>query len=430
MLKFAGRKALRLNSTATRLKFSFFISRRIRHNAAGTFSATVYRIGVAGVAIGVMVSILTFAVLFGYKDAIQQKVFLFGSHMRLTKLISGNSLYEEAPIAETQYLTTQFEQLPDLARWQGIIHKSGVLKTPSEMKGAVFKGVGGDYDWERFKTCLVDGRLLNIDRPAGDTTYTTDIVISRKIATELRLRVGDKVLMYFVQSPPRVRNLTIVGIYETGLVEEFDDKMIIGDIGLLQRINNWEPGTVGSYELYTRDFRTLDESYKRVYDQMPPDLFLMKITDLQRLLFDWLLLMDTNTTVLITLVLIVACFNIISVLLIMIMERTPMIGLLKTMGSTNAQIRRIFFNVGTDILVRGLVYGNVLGILFCLAQQHLKLIPLDPVNYFIDTVPILIHWPTVLLINLATVLIVGLIILIPTSIISRIQPVKALVFKK
>lgn len=412
------------------MKFSLFISQRIRNNTAGTFSATVYHIGIAGVAIGIVVAIITFAVLFGYKDTIQQKVFLFGSHMRLTKLTAGNSLYEEAPITDTQYLTSQFKEIPDLARWQGIIHKSGVLKTPTEMKGAIFKGVGKDYDWTKFNTCIVEGRAIDLNRSDGDTTYTTEVIISRKIAKELLLKVGDKVLMYFVQSPPRVRNLSIVGIYETGLVEEFDDKMILGDIGLLQRINNWDNGTVGSYELYINDFRTIDASYKKIYDQMPADLFLMKITDLQRLLFDWLLLMDTNTTVLITLVLIVACFNIISVLLIMIMERTPMIGLLKTMGSSNAQIRRIFINVGVDILVRGLIYGNVIGISLCLIQQHFKLIPLDPVNYFIDTVPILIDWPTVFIINVATIIVVSLIILIPTSIISRIQPVKALIFKK
>lgn len=387
-------------------------------------------IGVAGVAIGIIVAILTFAVLFGYKDAIQQKVFLFGSHMRLTKLISGNSLYDEAPIAETEYLNRTFAEIPELTRWQGIIHKSGVLKTPSEMKGVIFKGVGKDYDWERFRSCLVDGDLPDLVRSVQDTSYTTEVVISSKISRELMLSVGDKVLMYFVQSPPRVRNLTVVGIYETGLVEEFDDKMLIGDIGLLQRINNWDPSTVGSYELYIRDFADLDNVYRKVYDEMPPDLFLVKITDLQRLLFEWLKLMDTNTTVLITLVLIVACFNMISVLLIMIMERTPMIGLLKTLGSSNQQIRQIFFNVGLHILGKGLLYGNLIGISLCLIQKYLKIVPLDPVNYFVDTVPILIDWPTIAWINLATIVIVGLIILIPTSIISRIQPVKALIFKK
>ena len=412
------------------LRFSLFISRRVRHNPSGSFSATVYVIGVAGVAIGIIVAILTFAVLFGYKDAIQQKVFLFGSHMRLTKLISGNSLYDEAPIAETEYLNRTFAEIPELTRWQGIIHKSGVLKTPSEMKGVIFKGVGKDYDWERFRSCLVDGDLPDLVRSVQDTSYTTEVVISSKISRELMLSVGDKVLMYFVQSPPRVRNLTVVGIYETGLVEEFDDKMLIGDIGLLQRINNWDPSTVGSYELYIRDFADLDNVYRKVYDEMPPDLFLVKITDLQRLLFEWLKLMDTNTTVLITLVLIVACFNMISVLLIMIMERTPMIGLLKTLGSSNQQIRQIFFNIGLHILWKGLLYGNLIGISLCLIQKYLKIVPLDPVNYFVDTVPILIDWPTIAWINLATIVIVGLIILIPTSIISRIQPVKALIFKK
>ncbi len=410
------------------MRFSLFISRRIRQNKAGSFSSTAYRIGVAGVAIGVAVAIITFSVLFGYKEAMQEKVFLFGSHLRLTQLTSGNNLYEEAPITNTAELNGLFARVPGIARWQAVAHQSGVLKTPSELKGVILKGVGRDYDWDLFKTCLVDGRL--IDYETADSTYSTEVIISRKMARELLLKPGDKVLIYFVKNPPRVRNLTVAGIYETGLIEEFDDKMLIGDIGLVQRINDWDTHTVGSYELYVNDFTQLDQVYRQLFESTPADMFLMKITDLHRLMFDWLLLMDTNTTVLITLILIVACFNIISVLLIMIMERTPLIGLLKTLGSPNAQIREVFTHIGLYIIVKGLIWGNLTGLVLCGLQQRFKLIPLDPVNYFIDTVPIAIDAYTVLWINLATILIVGLIVLIPTSIISKIQPAKALVYKK
>lgn len=358
----------------------------------------------------------------------QEKVFLFGSHLRLTQLTSGNNLYEEAPITNTAELNGLFARVPGIARWQAVAHQSGVLKTPSELKGVILKGVGRDYDWDLFKTCLVDGRL--IDYETADSTYSTEVIISRKMARELLLKPGDKVLIYFVKNPPRVRNLTVAGIYETGLIEEFDDKMLIGDIGLVQRINDWDTHTVGSYELYVNDFTQLDQVYRQLFESTPADMFLMKITDLHRLMFDWLLLMDTNTTVLITLILIVACFNIISVLLIMIMERTPLIGLLKTLGSPNAQIREVFTHIGLYIIVKGLIWGNLTGLVLCGLQQRFKLIPLDPVNYFIDTVPIAIDAYTVLWINLATILIVGLIVLIPTSIISKIQPAKALVYKK
>ncbi|HEV7350756.1 ABC transporter permease [Telluribacter sp.] len=406
------------------MRFPSFISSRIRHNKAGSFSATVSRIGVASIAIGVAVGIVAFAVLFGFKDTIQQKVFLFGSHLRVSALTLSNT-YEEGPLSRNTPLAEDLDQMPQIRHWHTVAHKSGILKTPDELKGVILKGVDENYDWTLFERSLVEGRL--IQKP--DSGYSTEIIISRKIATQLRLKSGDEVLMYFVQNPPRARKLQVVGIYETEL-EEFDNSLVLGDISLVQRLNDWDPNLVGTYEIYLKDFEQLDPVALEVFDRMSPDMVLQKVTESFRPLFDWLLLLDRNTAVFLTLILFVACFNMISILLVMIMERTPLVGLLKTLGSPDGQIRTIFLRVGIYMVTRGLLIGNVVGLLFCWIQYQFQLIPLDPVNYYMDTVPIVFDWFTILMINVITLLVVSMVLLIPTYVITRIQPIRALLFKK
>jgi lipoprotein-releasing system permease protein len=406
------------------LRFPSFISGRIRHNKVGSFSATVSRIGVASIAIGVAVGIVAFAVLLGFKQTIQQKVFLFGSHLRVN-VLTLSSTYEEGPLPRRTPLSEELDRMPEVRHWHAVAHKSGILKTPDELKGVVVKGVDENYDWTLFRNSLVEGRLIQ----PSDSAYSTEIILSRRIASQLRLKPGDDVLMYFVQNPPRARRLQVVGIYETDL-EEFDNTLVIGDISLVQRLNDWGADTVGTYEIYLKDFEQLDRVAEQVFDRMSPDMVLQKVTESFRPLFDWLLLLDRNTAVFITLILFVACFNMISILLVMIMERTPLIGLLKTLGSPDGQIRQIFLRVGLHIVTRGLVLGNLLGLLFCWVQYRFQLIPLDPVNYYMDTVPIVFDWGTILLVNAITLLIVGLVLLVPTYVITRIQPIRALLFKK
>lgn len=350
---------------------------------------------------------------------------MFAPHLRVTSLTVNNS-YEEGPLALKTELWASLPKIPELARWQAVAHKAGILKTNEEQKGVLLKGVGADYDWALLKSALVEGRLI---KPSTDSSYTNEIIISKKIATQLKIKSGDKVLLYFLQVPPRVRNVTVAGIYETDL-EEFDNNLIIGDLSLIQRINNWGKDTVGSYEIYVKNFDKLDEAASSFFLRLPSNMYSQKVTDSLRPVFDWLMILDTNTWVLLSLILFVACFNMISILLVMIMERTPLIGLLKTLGSPNTQIRSIFMRVGFFIITRGLVIGNVLGILLCWLQFQFKLIPLDPVNYFMNTVPITFDWPSILLVNVATIVINWIVLSIPTILITRIQPIKALTFKK
>lgn len=406
------------------VNFPVFVARRIRQPQQATFSATVSRVGIASIALGVAVGIVALSVLFGFKDTIYQKVFLFGSHIQVSKL-SLNQSFEESPILLHTPVYDQWQKIPGIRHRQAVAHKAGILKTPDELQGAVIKGVGRDYDWDLLKESLVEGRPIQF----SDTSYAEEIILSRVIAQKLNLKVGDNVVMYFVQNPPRVRKLNIVGIYETNL-EEFDNQLVLGDIGLVQRLNGWGADSVGAYEYFVNDFDQLESSAKTLYGQLPADMRMERVTDRFRPLFEWLQLLDQNTSVLLVLVLFVTCFNIASVLLVMMMERTPMVGLLKTLGSPNAQIRRIFFFVGIQLSVKGLLIGNLIGIGLCWVQSRFKIIPLDATNYFMNTVPIVFDWKAILLLNAGIILLIALILLLPTMIISRIRPVQALVFKK
>jgi len=411
------------------LRFPSFVAKRIRNNEAGSFSATVSRIGVASIAIGVAVGIVSFAVLIGFKETIQKKVFLFGAHINITAFALGNT-YEEGAMNIRNPVADELKRMPEISHWQAVAHKSGILKTSDEIKGVLLKGVGKDYDWDLFKNTLVEGRLIGkTDSSSLKYGYSSEILVSRKIASQLKLKPGDDVIMYSLQDPPRPRKLKISGIYDTQM-EEFDDRLIIGDLALVQRLNGWGPDSIGTYEVYLKDFQQLDNVSLHLKKILPPAVYLQKVTDVFRQLFDWLILLDRNTAVFLTLILFVACFNMISILLVMIMERTPLIGLLKTLGSPNKQIRMVFFRVGLYMVRQGLLIGNIAGLAFCWIQHEFKVIKLDPVNYNMDTVPIIFDWATFLLINVITIVVSALILLIPTLIITRIQPIKAMLFKK
>ena len=404
------------------MNFPLFISLRIQKPETTTFSATVSRIGIVSIALGITVGIIAFSILLGFKQTIKDKVFLFGAHLKLSSY-NLNQSAEESPLLTS----LSFFNLPpsSIRHKQGVAHKAGILKTEDELQGVVLKGVGRDYDWGTFNQILIKGKSIVF----SDTSYSNQIILSNKIAKALKMDIGQSVIMYFVQDPPRARKLTVVGIYETD-VEEFDSQLIIGDIALVQKLNGWDKSTVGSYEFYVKDFSELTKTEFDIKKQLPPDIRIESVLKRFPQLFDWLNLLDQNTTILMSLILIVACFNIISVLLVMMMERTSMIGLLKTLGSPDRQIRKIFFYVGLQLAIKGLILGNVLGIGLCLIQKNFKIIPLNPTNYSMSFVPITFDWQMIIILNISTLLIIALILTIPTLIIVKIRPIQALAFRK
>ncbi|MBC8155031.1 MAG: ABC transporter permease [Bacteroidetes bacterium] len=421
-----------------------FLARRIRHAPIASFSNTVTKVGIGSIAVGLAVMIVAFSVLFGFKNTIQQKIFLFAAHMQVSKFTM-NVSYEGPPLPLHSDLYDNARRINGIQHIQGVATKAGILQTSSELGGAVFKGVGRDYNWQLLRESLVAGTVPDAQ---ADSAYSSQILISRRMADQLQLTVNQSLIMYFINgparpersqaqnndgtggiTPPRPRKLMVSGIYETGL-EEFDNTVILGDIRLIQRLNNWGPDSVGSYEIFVDDFTRLDETSRDVFDRITPDMRLAKVTEQYRPLFDWMVLLDRNTVVFLVLILFVASFNMVSVLLVLMMERTPMIGLLKALGSDDSLLRRLFLYVGLNMVGWGLLIGNGVGIGVCWLQDRFRIIPLDPKNYYMSYVPITWDWSVILLLNLATLVLIAAVLWLPTLVINRIQPVRALVFKK
>ncbi len=408
-----------------------FLARKVRHAPEGSFSATVTRIGIASIALGLGVLIVAFAVLYGFKNTIQQKIFLFGAHLQVSKF-TNNMSYEDTALPLNTHLYRDSTRIPGVRHIQAVAQKAGILKTKEELAGVVLKGVGKDYDWNLFRGSLVAGTVPVVGADTGNGS--TQLLLSQYMANQLQVNVGESIPLYFLGGPsygntPRARKMTVVGIYETGL-EEVDKTVALGDIRLIQRLNNWGPDSVGSYEIFVNDFTKVEQTAARVFDVLSPDMRLTRVTDQYRPLFDWMVLLDRNMVILLSLITFVASFNMVSVLIVLMMERTPMIGLLKALGGSNSLIRRMFVFVGLNMVTWGLLIGNGVGLGICFLQDRFKLIPLDPKNYFMSYVPIVWDWPTILALNAATVLLIALVLWIPTIVVNRIQPVKALAFKK
>lgn len=410
------------------MNLPYFIAKRISKTENRSFSATINKIAVASIAIGLGLMIISFLILSGFRKEVKDKIFTFSGHIQVTKYTLNNSMQEE-PISTNIPLYQDPEQYDFIDHVQVFSHKGGILKSDTEWYGVFMKGVSPNFDSTRFKRNLEKGGFIqfNDSAKAGANDYSTDILISRKVANILEVDTGDALLMYFIDPPPRARKLNVKGIYHTGL-EEFDDQVIIGDIGLIQRLNNWPDTLVGGFEVYLKDAKELDQAETILQDDLDYSLFVEKISDKYVQMFEWLELINNNVIIFLVLILFVACFNIVSILLILIMERTQMIGLLKAIGAQNRQIRRIFTYNGVRLIVRGMVLGNLLGIGFGILQYYFKIIPLDPENYYMEFVPIQWDFVAILLVNALTFGIIGLVLSIPTAVILRIQPIRAIRF--
>lgn len=404
------------------MNLSYFIAKRISFKRAGGFSATIHKIAVGSLAIGIAVSLLSFMVLGGFQETVSDKVYGFTGHYQVQRFTMSNA-FEEAPFSKKSEFAQEYSQLPFIHKIQSFAHKAALLKGDNEVEGILVKGIDNDFDTLGFKKYIKEGRMLQI--PQEGTS--NEVVLSKVIANKLLLKVGDKVTLYFVQEPPRFRRVEVVGIFETYL-ENFDDKIILGELQTIRNINGWAEDQVGGLEVLVDDADKIDSYTSELEDIMDFDLKLIASKDKFLEIFDWLKLLDTNVYVFVSLIGFVAVFNMGAILFILIMERTQMIGLLKAMGATNRQIRRIFFWNGINILLRGLLIGNTIGLGFGIIQDKLKLIPLDPASYYMSYVPIEWNWHLFALINLGITVLTALVLLIPVMVITRVDPIKSIRF--
>ncbi len=404
------------------MNLSYFIAKRISFKRTGGFTGTIHRIAVASIAIGLTIMLISFMILGGFQSVISDKVFSFTGHYQVHRFVFSKSL-EDSPTSKDSFFYSQYPNHDFIRHVQVYANKPGLLKGDEEVEGVIMKGVGPDFDSLSFAGSLVKGRSIQFSEEGS----SNEVVMSTKVANKLLLDVGDRVTMYFVQDPPRFRRLEIVGLYETFL-EDFDDKILLGDIQTIRVLNDWEDDEVGGFEVFVNDRKKIDQYAVQLYDLLDYDLRLVKATDKYLQIFDWLELLNNNVYVFLGLILFVASFNMVSILFILIMERTQMIGILKALGSTNKQIRRIFIWNGLRIIGRGMIIGNVVGMSFGYLQEKTKVIRLDPENYYMSFVPIYWDWPVFIGLNVLILIISTSVLFIPAMIISNVSPIKSIKF--
>lgn len=407
---------------------TFIASRLIKDRNHGTaFSRPINVIAITGIALGLAVMILAVAILTGFKQQIRDKVAGFGAHIQVVNF-DANLSYETVPVSANQPFVRKIRQNPGIRNVQVFATKAGIIKTDENIQGVVLKGIGSDYDWSFFRSNMVEGETLSL----SDTARSNDVVISKKVAGMLGLKLGDSFSMFFVQDPPRMRKFTISGIYETSL-EEFDKTYLFCDINHIRSLNGWSDDQVSGFEIFINDFDNLDYMTDVVRDaigyRVAEDEEQLKVTNIRGRypqIFDWLGFQDTNVIIILILMILVAGFNMISGLLILILEKTNMIGVLKAVGADNKLIRTVFLYQAAWLTVKGLLWGNIIGIGLALLQLKTDLITLDPSSYYLRSVPINLDPVHIILLNIGTMIAIILMLLVPSQLIARITPVKAI----
>ncbi len=406
------------------MNLPYYIALRFGHgDKSSRFTSLVKKISVTSISLGLAVMIVSVAIVTGFQQEIREKAIGFGSHIQITHF-DYNISYEPRPISTNQPFYPDLKEVPGIRHIQVFATKAGIIRTSEEIHGVVLKGVGKDFDWTFFDRMIIKGGPINLD----ESSISNDLIISGSIANMLDLSIGDDVIIHFIQEPPRMRRLNITGIYETGL-EDLDKVFVLGDIRHIQRLNDWEEDQVAGFEVLIDDYKDLDRLGEVVYDQIGYRLISNTIAQLYPQIFDWLELLDMNVYVIIILMLIVASINMITTLLISVLEKTNLIGILKALGGNNDFIRRVFLYNAGFMIAKGLLIGNAIAIAFCLIQYYTGIITLPQESYYVSKVPVNIDLVYILLLNVGTFIVCMFMLLIPSYIVTRISPVKAITFR-
>lgn len=406
------------------MSFASFISARITFKSKRTFSKLIVRIAIIGIMLGLGVMILSLAIVKGFKHEIRNKVRGFAGDIRVVKFDLNNSYQSSSFSADSEFVRRALKS-PFITHVMPVATKPGIVKANNEIEGVVLKGVDKNYDWSYFKKMMVAGDVISF---ADSVEAQKEIMISQTTADRLKLKVGDKLLMYFVQEPLRKRQFKIKGIFNIG-VEEVDKTFVIGALSLINRLNDWKPNEIGQYELRVADFDHINEAAYALETVLPVKLKEYTIEEDYPTIFEWLNLLDVNSIVMLVLMVAVAVINMISALLIMILERTAMIGMLKAMGASNWAIRKIFLINASYLIGLGLLLGNLLGIGLGYFQMYTHFFQLDQASYYMTFVPVEFNTFDIIVLNIGTLIICLLVLIIPSTLVSRISPVKAIQFK-
>ncbi|MBT8243730.1 MAG: ABC transporter permease [Winogradskyella sp.] len=409
------------------MNFELFIAKRIIGSKSykSSVSAPIIKIGIAAIAIGIVVMLIAIATGLGLQEKIRDKVAAFNGHIIVDNYDTNASDESQVPISIDQDFYPEFTAVEGITHIQGTASKFTLIRTEQDFEGVVVKGVGKDYSWNYFEEFLVDGRL-----PDFSGKLNNEILISNYLANRLGFKVGNQFQTLFAENLdrlPRIRNFEIVGIYNSGF-QELDKKFCLIDIRHIQRLNKWEPDQVGAFEIFINDFTKIEEKGEEVYREVPSLMKSTTITKKYSSVFNWIEIFDNNTYGIIAIMILVAGINMITALLVLILERTQMIGILKALGTANWSVRKVFLYNASYLIGLGLLWGNIIGLSLLFAQKYFKLFPLNPDTYYVSEAPVYLSLDYILLLNFGTFVLCLLMLLIPSVIVSKISPVKAIRF--
>ena len=406
------------------MKATRFISSRIFSLSKENLSSTVMKIAMLSIALGIAIMLISISVVVGFKNQIKDKVIGFVSPIQI-QVLNQNESMEETPFVYDSLVKSRL-QLPFVKSIHQTANKAGIIKTDSEIQGVVLKGVDKDYNWDYISSNIVTGSLPEYN----DTERSNDVIISKIISDKMHLGVGDDIRIWFVgeDMKARGRKFSVKGIYETGLVE-CDERFVYCDLNQIRRLNGWENDEVGHLEIMLTEGVDIEEANNIIYYSIPTNLLSLTASDLYPQIFDWLELQDMNVVIIIALMLMVSGVTIISMLLIIVLERTSTIGVLKAMGADNAFVRKIFLQRSRKILLVGMLIGNAFGLGLCVIQKYTEFIKLSPESYYLSSVPIELNLWYILMLNVGTFLLWVLMMLIPTMVINNVKPSKSIRFE-
>ena len=411
------------------MNYEFFIAKRIIGSKAykSSVSAPIIKIGIAAIAIGIVVMLIAIATGLGLQKKVREKVVAFNGHVTINNYDTNDSNESLVPISTEQTFYPQFNAVEGIKHIQGVATKFGVIRTETDFEGIFFKGVGRDYDWSYLNDFLIEGRL-----PAYDGALSNEVVISNYLANRLQFKIGDDFQTVFnkagVDELPWQRKFKIVGIFNSGF-QDIDKNFMIGDLSHIQRMNKWGKTDVGNFEVYLDDFSQLSEIEQQIRDRTPSTLDTQTIEEKFYTTFEWINIFDSNTYGIIAIMIIVASINMITALLVLILERTQMIGILKALGSSNWSIRKVFLFNAAYLIGLGLILGNSIGLFLLFLQKQFGILKFpDPEQYYVSVIPIHISLDYIILLNIGTFVVCFLMLIIPSIIISKISPVKAIRF--
>lgn len=412
----------------------FFIARRFIKSQQGsrTYTTPIIKLSVIAIAMSIAVMIISVAIVTGFKREIRNKVIGFGGHIQIINFDS-NTSFENTPISSNQDFLEKLKSMPGIKSIQAIATKPAMIKTSEDIQGVILKGIGPDFDTSFFSKNLVEGRMIQI----SDSSKSNEVLISKRLADLLRLSTGDKFIIFFIDErsgaqPVNRRVFQITGLYQTSL-EAFDEQFILGDIKHVQTLNNWSSDQIGGFEILINDYEKLNEYTEIIRNSAEfrfmddgSRLLVQNIRDKNPQIFDWLGLLDMNVWVILILMVCVAIINMVSGLIILILDRTPSIGLLKALGTNNSKMQKIFLYQAAYLIIKGLIWGNIIALTLLLVQNKFHIIKLDQASYFIDYAPVNLNLWIIMLINMGSLFFIFVFMVLPVIIVSRIEPVKTL----